>query len=228
MTADDPYRIIQFISNKFQAGNITPTQYNDIINYAQLGFLDFLLGQFVSYQYGRPLSRVQFGMNEIVRQRITPLIDAPSTIAIDADGLAPYPADFQQVDALNLTSLDRIRFVPQHKKYSYIKSRIDPISTNPIFLIESEGFRFYPNTNFNGIPLGTVQLSYVKTPPKIFWASTPDGQGRPVYNQGGSADPIWYDVDIDELVYRALDMVGVNLSAPEVRQYAQQVKIQGS
>lgn len=227
MNADQPYKIIQFIANKFQAGNITPAQYNSIINYAQLGFLDYLLGQFVSYQYGRPISKVQFGMNEIVRQRITPLIDPVSTISIDVTGFAPYPVDYQQADALNLTSLDRIRFVPQHKKYSYIKSRIDPVATNPFFLIESGGFRFYPNTNFNGVSLGSFQLSYVKTPPTIVWASTPDAQGRPVYNQAGSTDPVWYDTDMDELIMRALAMVGVNLQAPEISRYAEMIKTEG-
>jgi hypothetical protein len=227
LTADDPYRIIQIVANKFQAGNITPTQYMDMINYAQLGFLDYLLGQFVSYQYGRPLSKVQFGMNEIVRQRITPLIDPVSTINIDATGFAAYPSDYQQADALNLTSLDRVRFVPQHKKYSYIKSRIDPVSTNPIFLIESQGFRFYPNTNFNGVSLGSIQLSYVKTPPDIVWGNSPDPQGRPQYNQGTSVNPIWYDTDMDELIVRALEMIGVNLQAPEISQYAQMIKNEG-
>jgi hypothetical protein len=227
MDADQPYRIIQLICNKFQAGNITPDQYMDAINQGQTSFLSYLLGQFVSYQYGRPLSKVQFGMNEIVRQRITPLIDPPTTITIDDTGLAPYPSDFEQVDALNLTSLDRIRFVPQHKKYSYIKSRIDPIATNPIFMIESDGFRFYPNTNFNGISLGTVQLGYVKTPPQIVWGSAPDAQGRPQYDAGASKPPIWYSVDGMELISRALAMFGVNLQASEVSQYAQMIKTQG-
>ncbi len=227
MTADTPYKIIQIIANKFQAGNITPDQYMDMINYGQLGFLDYLLGQFVSYQYGRPLSRVQFGMNEIVRQRITPLIDPVTTINIDATGFAPYPNDYQQADALNLTNLDRIRFVPQHKKYSYIKSKIDPVATNPIFLIESQGFRFYPNTNFNNISLGSIQLSYVKTPPDIVWNSAPDAQGRPVYRQSGSVNPVWYDTDMDELIVRALEMIGVNLQAPEISQYAQMIKTEG-
>jgi hypothetical protein len=227
LDADQPYRIIQLICNKFQAGNITPVQYNDAINQGQTSFLDYLLGQFVSYQYGRPLAKVQFGMNEIVRQRITPLIATPITISIDASGFAPYPADYQQVDALNLTSLDRIRFVPQHKKYSYIKSRIDPISSNPIFMIEDEGFRFYPNTDFNGVSLGTVQLGYVKTPPQIVWSSTPDAQGRPVYDPGTSVAPVWYDVDGMEIISRALSMFGVNLQANEVSQYAQMVKTQG-
>lgn len=228
MNADIPFRLINYISNKFMGGDITGNNYMDIINQAQRDFLNDLLGQFVSYQYGRPISRVQFGMNEIVRQRITPLIDTPSPLVIDATGLAPYPTDFQQVDAIYTSTKDRVRFVPQHKLYAYLGSVIDPVATNPIFLIENEGFRFYPNTNTNGVALSGVTLSYVKTPPAIIWNSTPDAQGRPAYTSAGSQGPVFYDVDTMELVSRSLAMVGINLQANEVSRYAEMVKKEGA
>lgn len=227
MNVNDLYNTIQFIINKFLSANLTGDEFNNIINQSQTSFLNYLLGQFVSYQYGRPISRVQFGMNEIVRQRITPLIDTPSALTIDATGLAPYPANFEQVDAIYTSTKDRVRFVPQHKLYSYLGSVIDPVSTNPIFLIESDGFRFYPNANYNGVALAGVTISFVHTPPPIVWASTPDGQGRPVYNAGASTDPVWYPVDWFELAHRALAMVGVNLQANEISQYANMIKTQG-
>jgi len=228
MDADTPYRILQIICNKFQAGNITAQQYMDAINQAQRDFLAFLLGQFVSYQYGKPLSRVQFGMNEIVRQRVTPFISKPAPLVIDTNGNAPYPVGMQQVDAMYTTSMDRIRYVPQHKLFSYLKSKIDPIATNPIFLIEDTQFQFYPNTTFNGVALSSAKISYVNTPPDVVWASIPDGQGRPVYNPGASQGPLFYDVDVMELISRALAMFGVNLQANEVSQYAQMAKTQGA
>lgn len=227
MNVNDLYELCLFIINKSLGGTFTQDEFNTVINRAQMSFLNYLLGQFVSYQYGRPLSRVQFGMNEIVRQRITPLISQPVPLTIDATGLAPYPNDFEQVDAVYTASMDRVRFVPQHKLYSYLSSVIDPVTTNPIFLIESGGFRFYPNTDYNSVSLSGITLSYVHTPPAIVWASTPDAQGRPQYNSGASKDPVWYEVDWMELVSRALSMVGVNLQANEISQYAQQIKLQG-
>jgi hypothetical protein len=227
MNVNDLYELFLFIINKSLGGTLTQDEFNTIINRSQVSFLNYLLGQFVSYQYGKPLSRVQFGMNEIVRQRITPLIDTPIPLTIDATGLAPYPTDFEQVDAVYTSTMDRVRFVPQHKLYSYLSSVIDPVATNPIFLIENDGFRFYPNTNFNSLGLTGVTLSYVHTPPAIVWNSTPDGQGRPQYDAGTSVDPVWYQVDWMELVSRGLAMVGVNLQANEISQYAQQIKTQG-
>jgi hypothetical protein len=222
MDADTPFRLIQYISNKFQGGEITGDEYMDMINQAQRDFLSFLLGQFVSYQYGRPVSRVQFGMNEIVRQRVTPFIDPPALLTIDANGIAPYPTGLQQVDAMYTSDMNRVRYVPQHKLYSYLNSKIDPIATNPIFLIQSNGFKFYPNT------LGSALISYVNTPPDVVWKSAPDAQGRPQYTSVGSVGPLFYDVDCMELISRCLAMVGVNLQASEVSGYAQRVKTEGA
>jgi hypothetical protein len=222
MDADTPFRIVKYISNKFNGGVITGQNYMDMINQAQRDFLSFLLGQFVSYQYGRPLARVQFGMNEIVRQRITPFIDPPSTLTIDVTGASPYPAGLQQVDAMYTSTMQRIRYVPQHKLYSYLNSKIDPIATNPIFLIVSTGFKFYPAS------LGTALISYVDTPPNVVWNSAPDAQGRPQYTSAGSIGPEFYDVDVMELIQRCLAMVGINLQASEVSRYAEVVKTEGA
>lgn len=212
---------MQFITNKNQQGYLSPADFNNIINLAQYDFLDYLLGEFQQYQGGRPVAKVQFGMNESVRQRLTPFIAPPSLLAIDGTGLSPYPANYQQMDAMYDVYLNRIRYVQQHKLYSYINSQIDPIATNPIYLIQSNGFQFYP------VGVGQAKLSYVGTPPTIVWGFTTDVNLRPVYNPAGSVDPAWYDVDMNEIIARALRMVGVNLESMEVSQYADQIKTQG-
>ena len=210
------------------SGYFNPDQFNLVANQASTDFLNYLLGTFQSYQYGRPVSKVQWGMNEIVRQRLTPLIGPAVPLTIDVTGLAPYPTGFQQVDAMfQANMVDRVRYVPQHKVYSYVKSQIDPIATNPIFTIESGGFRFYPNTTNNGVAFTGALLSFVNTPPTIVWGYTPDGNGRPVYAPGSSVDPIWYETDNSELLSRAMKILGINLSAPELTQIGNEMQKNG-
>jgi hypothetical protein len=72
--------------------------------------------------------------------------------------------------------LNRIRFASQDRLYSYYNSEIDPIATNPIYLIQDSGFQFYP------IDLGTAKLSYVSTPSEIVWGYSYDDNNRQVYN----------------------------------------------
>lgn len=221
MTADDCYVLMQFIINKNQQGYFDPDDFNTTINRAQDMYLAYLLGGAESYQPGRPVPRIQYGMNANIRQSISILIGPPSTVPIDGNGIGLYPSDFEQVDAMYTTAMNRIRWVPQNKLYSYLKSTIDPVATNPIYLIESDGFKFYPVT------LGSALLSYVKTPPTIAWAFTLDGNGIPIYNAGTSFNPVWRDADMMLIISRALKMVGINLQDGAVSQYADQLKQTG-
>ena len=224
------YRICQFAINKAQNGYLTPSEFNLIINQAQVSYQDYLLGEFQQYQYGRAQARINYSQNENIRQRLSPLI-TEATLTIDANsGEAIYPNDYVQADAVRTTLFKRVRFVQQDSLYSYYNSEVDPIATNPIYLIERTGFQFYPKT------LGTALLTYVKDAPTIVWAYT-TVSGRPVYAPTetgagvtpvtGTIQPVWDNVDLLEIIARALKLVGVNLQAGQVEQYANQVTQQG-
>jgi hypothetical protein len=230
MNVNDMYRICQFAINKAQNGYLTPSEFNLIINQAQISYQDYLLGEFQQYQYGRAQARVSYSQNEDIRQRLTPLI-LQTTLAPDTStGIAAYPTNFLQVDAMwESDGLHRIRFVPQDSLYSYYNSEIDPLASNPIYLLQKDQFQFYPKniTSISGNPI----ISYVESAPDIIWGYTLVS-GRPVYNPAtynpisaptGSQQPVWYDVDILEIITRALKLIGLNLQAGQIEQYANQV-----
>jgi hypothetical protein len=230
MNVNDMYRICQFAVNKAQNGYLTPSEFNLIINQAQVSYQDYLLGEFQQYQYGRPQARVNYSQNENIRQRLSPLL-AEATLTINGTtGQSPYPADYVQADAVITSAFNRVRYVQQDSLYSYYNSQIDPIATNPIYLLEPTGFQFYPVT------LGTAILTYVKDAPEIVWAYTTVG-GRPVYAATqtgvgvtpttGTVQPVWDNVDLLEIIARALKLIGLNLQDGQVQQYANQVTQQG-
>ncbi len=221
MTADEVYRTIQLACNKNQQGYITPNEFNLVIKLGGLGFLDYLLGEVEQYQPGRSLPRVALGMSRTIRLSLAAVIDPISPLTIDGTGLSPYPPNLQLVDSMWTADMKKIRYVQQNSLDSYLNSRITPVATNPIYLINSAGFQFYP------ITLGAAKLSYVHTPRDIFWGSTPDPNGRPIYDPTTSFDPEWYDADIMEVIVRALAILGMNLQLPQVQQYSQMIKTQG-
>jgi len=221
VTADEVYRTIQLACSKNQSGYIDPDQFNLIIKLGGLGFLDYLLGQVEQYQPGRPQPRVALGMSKTIRLSLAAVIDPISSLAIDGTGLSPYPANLQMVDAMFTTDMKKIRFVQQNKLDSYLNSSITPIDTNPIFLIDSAGFQFYP------ITLGTAKISYVHTPVEVIWGFNNNPNGDPIYDPTTSVDPEWYDADMMQVIVRALALIGVNLQAAQVQQYAQMIKTQG-
>ena len=230
MNVNDMYRICQFAINKAQNGYLTPSEFNLIINQAQVSYQDYLLGEFQQYQYGRAQARINYSENENIRQRLSPLITETTLTINGTSGEASYPNDYVQADAIITTAFKRVRFVQQDSLYSYYNSEIDPVATNPIYLIEPTGFQFYPKT------LGTALLTYVKEAPSIVWAYT-TVSGRPVYAPTqtgggvipttGTVQPVWADVDLLEIIARALKLIGVNLQAGQVGQYANQVTQQG-
>jgi hypothetical protein len=220
MNVNDMYLICQYAVNKAQNGYLTPSNFNLIINQAQVSYQDYLLGEFSQYQYGRPQARINYSQNENIRQRLAPLIVVDSSLVINGSGKASYPSDYVQADAIRTTQFDRIKYVQQDSLYSYYNSKIDPIATNPIYLLEPTGFQFYP------ITLGNAFLTYVKNAPQIVWAYTLVNN-RPVYDSATSVQPVWDNVDLLEIIARGLKLIGLNLQDGQVQQYANQITSQG-
>lgn len=223
MTVDAVYRTINYIIRKNQNGTITPSDFNNIINVAQTSYMNYLLGEFQKYIPGRPMAPATFGQNEDIRQRLTPFISTPVALTINAiTGIASYPADYAAQDAMTYGQYNRrVKYIQQDRLDTHLNSRINPISTHPVYLQIDNGLQFYP------VNLGTANFSYIRQPATINWGSTTDIYGRKIYDPGTSTDPEWYDLDMLDIIVRALAMIGVNLQAGAVQQYAQLIKAGG-
>mgnify|MGYP000850611190 FL=1 len=218
MSVDEVYKLMQFIINKNQSGYLSPSEFNIVINQAQRNYFDLLLGELQQYQYQRPQPRIGYSSNENSRNRLTPLI-VGATLAVDLAGFSLYPDDYEQLDTMwTVSGYNKIRYAENNRLTSYLSSVIDPIESNPIYIIEQNGFRFFPNN------IGQAVLYYVKTPSIINWAFTLDVNGRPIYNQLLSTQPVWHEQDMMQIISRALAMVGVNLQAPQLIQYSNDIK----
>jgi len=221
MDVNEIYELVQYIIAKNQQGYLTPDEFNLTINQAQRSYQSYLLGNFQQYSPGRPVARVELGQNSVVRQRLSPSI-YNYILSVDTTGFSSYPGDYLQSDAMwSLYGFKRIKNVQQDSLWSYYGSVIDPIATNPIYLIEDVGFRFYPSSTL------AARLSYVRNAPDMVWGSVDDVNGRPVYSPAHSTQPIWDDSSMLEIIVRALSMVGVNLQLSAVLQYSEQIKSQG-
>jgi len=217
------YRLVQYATAKnVQDGYVSPDDFNLAMNNGQRMYLDYLLGEYQKYQPQRPIAVVEFGQNERVRESLAPLIYGANLFPNTTTGIAPFPDDYEYSDNMwGLYGFYNIRFVQQDRLDSYIHSSIDPIAENPVYLIQHEGFHFFPE-NF-----GSARLSYVRKPPSIVWGYVPDSNGIPVYNPATSQDPVWGETDIIQIIIRALQWIGVNLQFGMVVQYANEVKTQG-
>jgi len=233
MDINEIYQIVLYSTAKnLSQGYVSPDDFNLTMNQAQKSYVSYLLGSFQQYTPGRAVARVEFGQNTIVRTRLAPIIYW-DTLTVDAFGFCPYPTDYLQADAMfTAQGYERIRSVQQDSLYSFYKSQIDPIGTNPIYILEDTGFHFFPES------IGTAKLSYVANPPDMIWGYDLDVNGIPVYNPNGtpplvppqvvlSVQPVWDDASILEIIVRALAIIGVNLQLNVVEQYSMAIKNQG-
>jgi hypothetical protein len=219
---NDVYKIVLYFTGKnLQQGYVSPEDFNRTINMAQKGYTSYLLGSFQQYIPGRPEARVEFGQNSIIRTRLRQII-YNTDLSVNGAGFTPYPSDFLQVDAMwSYYGYNRIREIQQNQFYGVYNSTIDPIAAYPVYMIENDGFRFFPNN------IGQAKMSYVINPPDMVWGYTLDGNGIPVYNPATSVQPVWNDASIMEIIVRALRIIGVNLDYNTVSAYAVQIENQG-
>ncbi len=143
-------------------------------------------------------------------------------IQTQVQGIAPFPSDYEYPDAMwSIYGYYNIKFIQQDRTDPYIHSSIDPVTENPVYLIEHEGFHFFPES------IGLTRLSYVRNPPSIVWGFTLDQLGREQWNPATSQDPIWSESDIFQVVARALQIMGVSMQVGSVIQYANEIKNSG-
>lgn len=223
MDTNEVYRLMLYaITKNKQSGYLSPEDFNIAINQGQRMYLDYLLGEYQKYQIRRPIAVVEFGQNERIRESLYSLIYSAILSPNSTTGIASYPDDFEYADNMwGQYGIYNIKFIQQDKLSSYVHSTIDPISENPVYLIEHSGFHFFPEN------LGNVKLSYIRKPPSIVWGYTLDSNGRPVYNPATSQQPIWGETDIIQVIVRALQWVGVSLQLGVVIQYSNEIKNQG-
>lgn len=223
MTVDEVYQLVLYSTAKNKSqGYVSPQDFNNTINQAQKSYVAYLLGSFQQYTPGRSVARVEFGQNTIVRTRLAPIIYWYNLNINPANGFSQYPGDYLQSDAMfTIYGYNRIRAVQQDSLYSYYNSAIDPIATNPIYILEDLGFHFFPEN------LGQAKLSYVRNPPDIIWGYTLDVNGIPIYDSATSQQPVWDDASMLEIIVRALAIIGVNLQLNTLEQYSMVIKNQG-
>ncbi len=223
MNADQVYSLIKYIVGKnISQGYVSPDDFYVAINTAQDEYTDYLLGEYQKYQVGRPIAAVEVGQKEKVRQSLAPLVYGKVLVPNPVTGVAAYPNDYELADAMwGVYNIYNIRFTNQPRLASFFNSSIDIIADNPVYLLQSDGFQFYP-TN-----IGLAKLSYFRKPPSIVWGYTLDSNGVPVWNPATSQNPVWGNFDMSNIIARALRIIGVNLNDQQVNQYAEEIKVGG-
>lgn len=220
MTIDQAIRLIRFILNKDQNGNIKGAEFNLIAPIAQMSVLNDRIGNIKKYQPGAPIPNVGFNVSQKAREEIRPLMVLPTTTAVTA-GVAAYPNNYIYYDTLMTAAGKLIKEATEDEIVELNNSSIMPPSTMfPKFVMHSNGFNIYPTS------IASIKLSYVRKPLTPEWAYT-ISNNEEVYDAGNSQDFELSETTHLEIVSIILQMSGVNLNMLQVTQYAQAMEAQG-
>ena len=220
MNVDDVYRIMRFIARKNQLESLSPTEFQDSFNTAQRNYYDFLVGRIEQYRYDKPIPRVGLAMTDNISSRLIPFqVNVQLSIT---SGQAVKPNGLNKLVSMSTPNDYRVYRVEQDRLQERIKDSIDPINEENAFYTEyREGWNIYPSS------LAYVNIVYLEVPENVVWGYTLDGSGRPVYNPSTSTNPAWLDNDIDEIIGRALRILGVSIKESALVNFGQQVITQG-
>ena len=218
MTIDEVYKFINFIVKKSNAGGyVSPSEFNLVINRAQIQYFNKLYGNQNDYRYDRPVPKISYAVTEKISNSLSPFLSEKTAVTIDALGQCTTPTDLIQMVAVTKEVSGKeyeITRVEQDRVANNLTSYYDsPDNEFPIYAQLRTKLQFYPKT------LASALIIYLKKPTNMVWAFT-TVSGRPAYDSANSVQPQWEEVDMNEIMYLALSYIGVNLKDQEVSQFA--------
>ena len=242
MTIDEAYKIVTYLVDKYQGAYIAPDDFNMIINMAQNQYIESIVDGTGNINSNNAKSPAGLIVNSSVSDRLskfyTELTLSVSTTAGATLGTAEKPASMWTATSLRTAAGRPIKKVFDDNLATHLTNPIDsPSIDSPIYMEIGGGtngrFKFFPNSST--VPANNVIspiLGYIRTPNRMVWAYTGDlvysaSGGPSVIPTSGSAQPEWGDADMNEIIYIAVGLIGINLKDVDLIRASQTIKNEG-
>jgi hypothetical protein len=218
MNINQAHQFIDFLVRQSNSGvYLSPTEQDLILNRAQTQYFNKLYGNQNDYRYDRPVPKISYAITEKISRSLAPFLSDPTALVIDGNGQVNTPTDLYQTVSVTHTvsSVDyEVTRVEQDRVSNNLTSSIEaPDAKYPIYTQLRTKLQFYPKD------LATATIIYLKKPIDMVWGYTLVN-GVPVYNSATSVQPVWEDMDMNEVIYLALSYAGLNIKDADVSQFA--------
>lgn len=221
MTINEVYKLVSYLVDKYQGTYLAPDEFNQVINMAQRQYLSFLTDDTGSPSRN-PKNPVGMSTSAVLGETLSGFM-VETTLTITSQ-LAAKPNNLFKTVALRTTDDNyAVRYISEDRVASFIGNAIDaPTLTEPVYFELGSNYKFYPST------LASAKLTYIKEPQTLFWAYT----GNLSYDAANSVpannvDLEWGDVDVNEIIYRAIGIIGINLKDGDLVRASMMVKNDG-
>jgi len=234
INVNELYQFVQFVANKSQSsGTITPSQFNLVLKRAYT--------QWVTERYNDPTkmsvgsnipSRYGYQLNQKITDDIKHLIVDPAIYQVDKDGKLEYPGDYLHISSCRYKyrkQLDCEDIITKEVDVKAMKDSeighvltsqiVPPTKRYPYLAFYKDYIQFFPKD------LGQVVMTYLKKPDTPEWTYT-TVNGRPVFDTANSVDVDAPDEAMNEIAFRVLSFLGMNIREQMLVQYSEQIKAQ--
>ena len=229
MNINEAYKIVAYLVDKYQGTYLSPDDFNMVINMAQRQYLNYMTED-GSGHMGMRLGRKSGTLITTPVVESLAIFIKEATLTVTSQ-IASQPADlYATVSVRTSNDLKTIRRITEDKLTEILSDPIDPPTlTDPIYTEIGNTYKLYPSS------VSSIRIGYIKVPNTMVWAYKIVG-GQPVYQETadpaaipttGSVQPEWNDKDMEDIVYRAVNIIGINLKDNDLQRAAQMVKTQG-
>jgi hypothetical protein len=234
MTIDEAYKIVSYLVDKYQGTYIAPDDFNMIINMAQTQYIESIIDGTGNINSNNRKSPAGLIVNSSVSDRLSKFYTEVSLNA--AAGIVAKPSDSWTITSVRTSSNRPVKKVFDDNLATHLTNPIDaPTSIDPIYMESGVNIRIFP-----AVALPTVLsyiVGYIRTPNKMVWAyyddlvHLPQGvavpAGKTLIPTGGSKNPEWGDSDMNEIIYMAVGLIGINLKDVDLIRASQTIKNEG-
>ena len=217
MSINEVYKIVSYLVDKYQGTYISPDDFNMVINMAQRQYLNYMTEDGSGHR-GMQMGRK---MGTLIT---TPVVESLSKFMTEAtltvtSQIANQPSNlYTTVSVRTSDDTKVVRRITEDKLANYLSDPIDPpTTTEPVYIEIGDTYKVYPSS------VSSIKIGYVRLPVDMKWAYT----GNLVYDIGNSVQPEWNEKDMEDIIYRAIGIIGINLKDNDLRMAAQMVKQQG-
>jgi hypothetical protein len=227
----------------------SPEQKDEAINFASLSRFQELYGDDAAYAPGVPLPARAYQLTQNITDKLQPflrelLVVRPS-ITFPADQLGDdfdrpvyfvsnnkfllpdgwvHPVAMHFIESVDGLAADMGNYLYPHADVKVLnddkggrrrRSKIvAPTQSYPIAVVAKDGYRVLP------LPEGLLYVKYLGLPPKSLFAYTLDDDGQIVYNDTDSVDNGWPEIEQNDILMKAAELLGVPLQDAQLMQFA--------
>jgi len=228
---------IDFFAEKSQLGFLSPEQKDARLDQAQMMRFTELFDNPNEYTKGDANSRISYGKSQKVHDSLLPFKKQSTfTTGNFTSGVYTLPADYLHLLAMDINISDddapggvtyeAVDFVLEDRWSERKKSQLIPVSaTRPIAKLRmnttpAKAIEMFPAQGYAGT------ITYMKRPVTPVFAYSQVGRVI-TYDVNTSTQLEWDDEEVNNIIAKAMQLLGVNLQAGEVIGFFQQKDVAG-